>query len=79
MSLGGTSFGNKPIVADPLTSGVIAIFAEPSTPPRSSTIVIVESKCSRLPRRRRGSADLAALEGSILRDLLQSADEPFDL
>ena len=26
--------------------------------------------------RRRGSADLAALEGSILRDLLQSADEP---
>jgi sulfonate transport system ATP-binding protein len=33
-----------------------------------------------IPRpRRRGSADLAALEGSILRDLLQSADEPFDL
>ena len=30
-----------------------------------------------IPRpRRRGSADLAALEGSILRDLLQSADEP---
>jgi sulfonate transport system ATP-binding protein len=26
--------------------------------------------------RRRGSADLAALEGSILRELLQSADEP---
>jgi sulfonate transport system ATP-binding protein len=33
-----------------------------------------------IPRpRRRGSADLAALEGSILRDLLQSADEPLDL
>jgi sulfonate transport system ATP-binding protein len=33
-----------------------------------------------IPRpRRRGSADLAALEGSILRELLQSADEPFDL
>jgi sulfonate transport system ATP-binding protein len=33
-----------------------------------------------IPRpRRRGSADLAALEGSILRDLLQSADEPSDL
>jgi sulfonate transport system ATP-binding protein len=33
-----------------------------------------------IPRpRRRGSADLAALEGSILRDLLQSADEAFDL
>jgi len=33
-----------------------------------------------IPRpRRRGSADLAALEGSILRDLLKSADEPFDL
>jgi sulfonate transport system ATP-binding protein len=29
--------------------------------------------------RRRGSADLAALEGSILRELLQSADETFDL
>jgi sulfonate transport system ATP-binding protein len=30
-----------------------------------------------IPRpRRRGSADLAALEGSILRDLLQSGDEP---
>jgi sulfonate transport system ATP-binding protein len=33
-----------------------------------------------IPRpRRRGSADLAALEGSILRDLLKSADEAFDL
>jgi sulfonate transport system ATP-binding protein len=33
-----------------------------------------------IPRpRRRGSADLAALEGSILRDLLQSVDEAFDL
>jgi sulfonate transport system ATP-binding protein len=33
-----------------------------------------------IPRpRRRGSADLAVLEGSILRELLQSADEPFDL
>ena len=33
-----------------------------------------------IPRpRRRGSADLAALEGSILRDLLQSGDEPSDL
>jgi sulfonate transport system ATP-binding protein len=33
-----------------------------------------------IPRpRRRGSADLAALEGSILRDLLQAADEPSDL
>jgi sulfonate transport system ATP-binding protein len=33
-----------------------------------------------IPRpRRRGAADLAALEGSILRDLLQSADEPLDL
>ena len=33
-----------------------------------------------IPRpRRRGSADLAALEGSILRELLQSADESFDL
>jgi sulfonate transport system ATP-binding protein len=33
-----------------------------------------------IPRpRRRGSADLAALEGSILRELLQSADEAFDL
>jgi sulfonate transport system ATP-binding protein len=29
--------------------------------------------------RRRGSAALAALEGSILRDLLQTADEPSDL
>jgi sulfonate transport system ATP-binding protein len=29
--------------------------------------------------RRRGSVDLAALEGSILRDLLQSADEPSEL
>jgi sulfonate transport system ATP-binding protein len=29
--------------------------------------------------RRRGSADLAALEGSILRDLLQSADDTSDL
>jgi hypothetical protein len=50
MSLGWTSFGNKPIVADPLSSGVIAIFAEPSTPPQSSTIITIESKCSRLPR-----------------------------
>jgi sulfonate transport system ATP-binding protein len=33
-----------------------------------------------IPRpRRRGSADLAALEGSILRELLQSGDEPSDL
>jgi sulfonate transport system ATP-binding protein len=33
-----------------------------------------------IPRpRRRGSVDLAALEGSILRDLLQSADEPSEL
>src|SRR6202171_2750913 len=33
-----------------------------------------------IPRpRRRGSADLAALEGSILRHLLQSADEPSEL
>ena len=33
-----------------------------------------------IPRpRRRGAADLAALEGSILRELLQSADEPSDL
>jgi sulfonate transport system ATP-binding protein len=33
-----------------------------------------------IPRpRQRGSADLAALEGSILRDLLQSGDEPSDL
>ena len=33
-----------------------------------------------IPRpRRRGSADLAALEGSILRDLLKSADETQDL
>jgi sulfonate transport system ATP-binding protein len=33
-----------------------------------------------IPRpRQRGSADLAALEGSILRGLLQSADEPSDL
>jgi sulfonate transport system ATP-binding protein len=33
-----------------------------------------------MPRpRRRGSVDLAALEGSILRDLLQSADEPSEL
>jgi len=33
-----------------------------------------------IPRpRRRGSADLAALEGAILRDLLQSGDEPSDL
>jgi sulfonate transport system ATP-binding protein len=28
--------------------------------------------------RRRGSADLAALEGSILRDLLQTTDEPLE-
>jgi hypothetical protein len=77
MSLGGTSFGNKPIVADPLSSGVIAIFAGPSTLLGSHTIIIVESKCSR--PRRRGSVDLAALEGSILRDLLQSAGQPSDL
>jgi len=33
-----------------------------------------------IPRpRRRGSADLAALEGSILRNLLQSGEEPSDL
>ena len=33
-----------------------------------------------IPRpRRRGAADLAALEGSILRDLLRSPDEPLDL
>ena len=33
-----------------------------------------------VPRpRRRGSAELAALEGAILRDLLQSGDEPSDL
>jgi sulfonate transport system ATP-binding protein len=33
-----------------------------------------------IPRpRRRGSADLAALEGSILRDLLHSAGEASDL
>jgi sulfonate transport system ATP-binding protein len=33
-----------------------------------------------VPRpRRRGAADLAALEGSILRDLLQSGDEPSEL
>jgi sulfonate transport system ATP-binding protein len=33
-----------------------------------------------IPRpRRRGSADLAALEGSILRELLQSTNEPSDL
>jgi sulfonate transport system ATP-binding protein len=33
-----------------------------------------------IPRpRRRGSADLAALEGSILRDLLKTGDEPPDL
>jgi sulfonate transport system ATP-binding protein len=33
-----------------------------------------------IPRpRRRGSADLAALEGSILRNLLQSGNEPSDL
>jgi len=33
-----------------------------------------------IPRpRRRGSADLAALEGSILRELLLSADETSDL
>jgi sulfonate transport system ATP-binding protein len=33
-----------------------------------------------IPRpRRRGSADLAALEGSILRDLLKSTDEPSEL
>jgi sulfonate transport system ATP-binding protein len=33
-----------------------------------------------IPRpRRRGAADLATLEGSILRGLLQSADEPSDL
>jgi sulfonate transport system ATP-binding protein len=33
-----------------------------------------------IPRpRRRGSADLAALEGSILRHLLQSGDEPSEL
>ncbi|MFZ2157436.1 MAG: ATP-binding cassette domain-containing protein [Bradyrhizobium sp.] len=33
-----------------------------------------------IPRpRRRGAADLAALEGSILRNLLQSGDEPSDL
>jgi sulfonate transport system ATP-binding protein len=33
-----------------------------------------------IPRpRRRGSADLAALEGAILRDLLQSADDTSDL
>lgn len=33
-----------------------------------------------MPRpRQRGSADLAALEGSILRGLLQSADDPLDL
>jgi sulfonate transport system ATP-binding protein len=33
-----------------------------------------------IPRpRRRGSADLAALEGSILRELLQRADDPQDL
>src|SRR5258708_6876552 len=33
-----------------------------------------------IPRpRRRGSADLASLEGSILRELLQSVDEPPDL
>ena len=32
-----------------------------------------------IPRpRRRGSADLAALEGSILRDLLQTTDEPLE-
>jgi sulfonate transport system ATP-binding protein len=32
-----------------------------------------------IPRpRRRGSADLAALEGSILRELLRSGDEPLD-
>jgi hypothetical protein len=50
MSPGRTSFGNKPIVAHPLSSGVIAIFAEPSTPPQSSTIIILESKCSRPSR-----------------------------
>src|ERR1700733_258086 len=33
-----------------------------------------------IPRpRRRGSAEIAALEGSILRDLLRSGDEPSDL
>jgi len=33
-----------------------------------------------IPRpRRRGSADLAALEGSILRELLQTSDDPHDL
>jgi len=33
-----------------------------------------------IPRpRRRGSADLAALEGSILRDLLRTGDQPSDL
>jgi sulfonate transport system ATP-binding protein len=30
-------------------------------------------------RPRRGRSDLAALEGSILRNLLQSGDEPSDL
>ncbi|MDR3488563.1 MAG: hypothetical protein P4M05_27125 [Bradyrhizobium sp.] len=44
MRLGGTSFCNKAIAAHPLSSGVIAIFAELSTPPRSSTIIIAESK-----------------------------------
>jgi hypothetical protein len=75
MRLGGTSFCNKPIAAQPLSSGVIAIFAELSTPPRSSTIVIAESKRSR----DRAATGLAALEGSILRELLWSADEAFDL
>jgi len=55
MSLGGTSFGNKPIAARPQSSGVIAIFADPSTPPYSRTIITVQSKCSRLSRHcRRG-------------------------
>jgi sulfonate transport system ATP-binding protein len=49
-------------------------------------VLVIEDGCLThdirvdIPRpRRRGSADLAALEGSILRDLLQSADEPSDL
>jgi sulfonate transport system ATP-binding protein len=49
-------------------------------------VLVIEHGCIahdvnvEIPRpRRRGSADLAALEGSILRDLLQSGDEPSEL
>jgi hypothetical protein len=50
MNLGGMLFGNKPIAPEPLSRGVIAISARLSTPPGTSTIIMLEPKRSRLPR-----------------------------